>query len=241
MQMPAGAMVLQEPIVDTLGREIIDGVLRAGDRLTLESLQERFGVSRTVMRDGMRVLESLRLVYAKRRVGLVVQEPRFWNAYDRRVIRWRLSGPGRERQFTELTELRVAVEPLAAAGAARRAPEEARTEIVRLAAELRRLGEEGDLEGFLAVDIAFHALLLSASGNSMFAELEGVVAEVLTGRTEQGMMPFHPRAKALDEHDAVAAAVAAADGPGAEAHMQVLVDEVRAALEATLTDGQLPD
>ncbi|WP_417220185.1 FadR/GntR family transcriptional regulator [Arthrobacter sp.] len=241
MQIPTGARVLQEPIVETLGREITDGVLRPGDRLTLESLQERFGVSRTVMRDGMRVLESLRLVYAKRRVGLVVQEPHFWNAYDRRVIRWRLAGPGRERQFTELTELRVAVEPLAAAGAARRAPREARVEILRLAAEMRRLGEAGDLEAFLAVDIAFHALLLQASGNSMFAELEPVVAEVLTGRTEQGMMPFHPRAKALDEHDAVAAAVAAADGPGAEAHMQVLVDEVRAALEATLTDGQLPD
>lgn len=241
MQMPAGATVLQEPIVETLGREITDGVLRPGDRLTLESLQARFGVSRTVMRDGMRVLESLRLVYAKRRVGLVVQEPRFWNSYDRRVIRWRLAGPGRERQFTELTELRVAVEPLAAAGAARRAPDTARAEIVRLAAEMRRLGEAGDLEAFLSVDIAFHALLLRASGNSMFAELDGVVAEVLTGRTEQGMMPFHPRAKALDEHDAVAAAVAASDGVAAERHMQVLVDEVRAALEATLTDGQLPD
>lgn len=241
MQMPAGATVLLEPIVETLGREIIDGALRPGDRLTLQALQSRFGVSRTVMRDGMRVLESLRLVYAKRRVGLVVQEPRFWNAYDRRVIRWRLAGPGRERQFTELTELRVAVEPLAAAGAARRAPAAARAKILELAAEMRRLGEAGDLEAFLAVDIAFHALLLQASGNSMFAELDGVVAEVLTGRTEQGMMPFHPRDKALDEHEAVAAAVAAADGVGAERHMQVLVDEVRAALEATLTDGQLPD
>ncbi|MGO1518103.1 MAG: FadR/GntR family transcriptional regulator [Arthrobacter sp.] len=241
MQIPSGATVLQEPIVETLGREIVDGVLAPGDRLTLDALQSRFGVSRTVMRDCMRVLESLRLVYAKRRIGLVVQESRFWNAYDRRVIRWRLSGPGRERQFTELTELRVAVEPLAAAGAARRAPSQAREEIVSLAAQLRRLGEEGDLEGFLAVDIAFHALLLRASGNSMFAELDGVVAEVLSGRTHQGMMPFHPREKALAEHEAVAAAVAAADGPGAERHMQVLVDEVRAALEDRLHDGQLPD
>lgn len=240
MQIPAVATVLQEPIVETLGREITDGTLRPGDRLTLEALQARFGVSRTVMRDGMQVLESLRMVYAKRRVGLVVQEPRFWNAYDRRVIRWRLAGPGRERQFTELTELRIAVEPLAAAGAARRAPDPDREEILRLAAELRRLGEAGDLEGFLQADIAFHSLLLHASGNSMFAELDGVVAEVLAGRTHQGMMPFQPREKALAEHEAVAFAVAAADGPGAEAHMQVLVDEVRAALEARLTDGQLP-
>lgn len=241
MQMPSGATVLQDPIIETLGREIVDGVLAPGDRLTLEALQSRFGVSRTVMRDGMRVLESLRLVYSKRRIGLVVQQSRFWNAYDRRVIRWRLSGPGRERQFTELTELRVAVEPLAAAGAARRAPARARQEIVELAAQLRRLGEAGDLEGFLAVDIAFHSLLLRASGNSMFAELDGVVAEVLSGRTHQGLMPFHPREKALVEHESVAEAVAAGDGPGAECHMQILVDEVRAALEDRLQDGQLPD
>ncbi|MGP5164788.1 FadR/GntR family transcriptional regulator [Arthrobacter rhombi] len=241
MQIPSGATVLQEPIVETLGREIIDGVLSPGDRLTLEALQSRFGVSRTVMRDCMRVLESLRLVYPKRRIGLVVQESRFWNAYDRRVIRWRLAGPGRERQFTELTELRVAVEPLAAAGAARRATAQAREEITSLAQQLRSLGEAGELEKFLAVDIAFHSLLLRASGNSMFAELEGVVAEVLSGRTHQGMMPFHPREEALAEHEAVAVAVADADGPGAERHMQVLVDEVRAALEHRLHNGQLPD
>ncbi|MGO2534522.1 FadR/GntR family transcriptional regulator [Arthrobacter rhombi] len=241
MQIPSGATVLQEPIVETLGREIIDGVLSPGDRLTLEALQSRFGVSRTVMRDCMRVLESLRLVYPKRRIGLVVQESRFWNAYDRRVIRWRLAGPGRERQFTELTELRVAVEPLAAAGAARRATAQAREEITSLAQQLRSLGEAGALEKFLAVDIAFHSLLLRASGNSMFAELDGVVAEVLSGRTHQGMMPFHPREEALAEHEAVAAAVADADGPGAERHMQVLVDEVRAALEHRLHNGQLPD
>lgn len=236
MKLPAGAEVLQEPIVEALGREIVDGLLLPGDRLTLASLQLRFGVSRTVMRDCMRVLEALRLVYSKRRLGLVVQEQRFWNPYDPRVIRWRLAGPGRERQYTELTELRIAVEPLAAAGAARRATPMARARITALAAELRRLGEAGDLESFLAADIAFHRLLLHSSGNAMFAALDGVVAEVLAGRTRQGLMPFKPREKALAEHEAVAEAVASGDPARAERHMQVLVDEVRAALEAELPD-----
>jgi DNA-binding FadR family transcriptional regulator len=227
-------MVLQEPIVETLGREIVDGLLPPGERLTLESLQQRFGVSRTVMRDCMRVLESLRLVYPKRRLGLVVQEARFWNPLDPRIIRWRLAGPGRERQYAELTELRVAVEPLAAARAALKAPDAARVEIVALGAELRRLGEAGELEAFLAVDIAFHKLLLESSGNTMFAALNNVVAEVLAGRTHQGLMPFKPLAEALDEHEAVAAAVAAGDQAAAESHMQNLVNEVRAALEEGL-------
>ncbi|MEE1621447.1 FadR/GntR family transcriptional regulator [Zafaria sp. Z1313] len=234
MNLPAGADVLQERLIEELGREIVDGVLAPGSRLTLGGLQERFGVSRTVVRDCMRVLESLRLVYPKRRLGLVVHDPRHWNRYDPRVIAWRLAGPGRQEQFTELTQLRIAVEPLAAAGAARLAADEARTRLTDLAGELRRLGEAGDLEGFLAVDTAFHRLLLEESGNSMFAALHEVVAEVLAGRTHQGLMPFNPREIALKRHEEVAAAVAAGDCAAAERHMQELVDEVRAALDAGL-------
>lgn len=226
------ADLLQNPILEVLGREIVDGALTSGDRLTLESLQERFGVSRTVMRDCMRVLESLRMVVSRRRVGLVVQEPEDWNKFDRRVIRWRLAGPGREAQFTELTELRIAVEPLSAARAARRSSAVVRDRLTELAANMRRLGEAGQLEEFLEADIEFHQLLLRASGNSMFAQLDGVIAEVLAGRTHQGLMPFHPRPEALAEHEAVADAVARQDPEAAERHMQVLVDEVRRALDS---------
>ncbi|WP_309081756.1 FCD domain-containing protein [Zhihengliuella sp.] len=224
------ADLLQHPIIEVLGQEIVDGVHAPGVRLTLESLQGRFGVSRTVARDCMRVLESLRMVHSRRRVGLVVLEPEHWTKYDRRVIRWRLSGPGRERQYAELTELRIAVEPLAAAGAAVRASAEIRHELQGLARQLRVLGESGRLEEFLAVDIAFHQLLLEASGNSMFAELTGVIAEVLAGRTHQGLMPLQPQPEALAEHEAVADAVGRRDGAGAETHMRCLVDEVRRAL-----------
>ncbi|MBG6084740.1 FadR/GntR family transcriptional regulator [Zhihengliuella flava] len=226
------ADLLQNPILEELGQQIVDGVIAPGDRLTLDSLQARFGVSRTVMRDCMRVLESLRMVISRRRVGLVVQPPESWNKFDRRVIRWRLSGPGREDQFAELTELRIAVEPLSAARAAARATAVARDRLQELAGELRRLGEAGELEEFLAADIEFHQLLLRSSGNSMFAQLDGVIAEVLTGRTHQGLMPFHPRPEALAEHEAVADAVARRDSHAAERHMQVLVDEVRRALDS---------
>ena len=82
---------------------------------------------------------------------------------------------------------------------------------VALAADLRRLGEAGDLEAFLAADIEFHRLLLQSCGNEMFLALEGMVAEVLTSRTQQGLMPFKPRDEALQAHEDVAAAVAGGD------------------------------
>ncbi|MCC3275648.1 MULTISPECIES: FadR/GntR family transcriptional regulator [unclassified Arthrobacter] len=227
---PQAAVVLNGRIIEVLGQDIVSGVLMPGDRLTLEGLQQEFGVSRTVVRDCMRILESMNLVYSKRRVGIVVLEPGLWNVFDPRVIKWRLQGPGRTEQFRTLTELRVGVEPVAAAGAARRASDVDRARLVELAAELRRLGEAGELEGFLQADIEFHTLLLRASGNDMFASLQEVVAAVLTGRTIHKMMPPHPTEEALSGHALVAAAVAGGDDAAALAHMAGLLEEVRLAV-----------
>ena len=143
---PQAATVLNGRIIEELGQDIASGLLQPGDRLTLEGLQQEFGVSRTVVRDCMRILESMNLVYSKRRVGIVVQEPQRWNVFDPRVIAWRLRGPGRAEQFRALTELRVGVEPVAAAGAAHHASEADRIRLVELAAELRQLGEAGELD-----------------------------------------------------------------------------------------------
>lgn len=235
---PQGAAVLNARIIETLGQDIVSGVLLPGDRLTLEGLQQDFGVSRTVVRDCMRILEAMNLVYSKRRVGIVVQEPEFWNVFDPRLIKWRLRGPGRATQFRTLTELRVGVEPVAAAGAARYASEQDRSRLVVLAAQLRTLGEAGELDAFLQADIEFHTLLLRASGNDMFASLQEVVAQVLTGRTRQGMMPPHPTEEALHGHAQVAAAVAAGDDGAALAHMSGLLEEVRRAVSGQPAPGE---
>ncbi|MFI7078398.1 FadR/GntR family transcriptional regulator [Micromonospora sp. NPDC049903] len=226
----AAAPVLHDAVLDALGLEITSGRHVAGQALTLEQLQQRFGVSRTVMREAMRILESLHLVASRRRVGLVVQPMHRWRVLDPRVIRWRLDGPGRAAQLRTLTDLRVAVEPLAAAGAARHATAEERQRLRALAARMRQLGEAGELDAFLAADVEFHALLLQACLNEMFTALTGVIAEVLAGRTEHGLMPKCPRPVALDLHEQVANTVAAEDARGAETAMRELVEEVRDAI-----------
>jgi DNA-binding FadR family transcriptional regulator len=224
--------MLHSSVLDTLGREITSGQHAPGAALTLERLQQRFGVSRTVMREAMRILESMNLVRSRRRVGLVVQPINQWSVFDPRMIRWRLDGPGRTEQLRTLTELRVAVEPLAAAGAARHATEGARERLVALAARMRQLGEAGELEAFLEDDIAFHTLLLRECRNEMFKTLTGVIAEVLAGRTHYGLMPNSPRTMALDLHEQVAACVHTGDARGAETTMRHLVEEVREAITA---------
>lgn len=225
----APAAVLSDAVTETLGRRIVDGSLQPGDRLTLEGLQEHYLVSRTVIRESIRTLETLRLVYSKRRIGVVVQGPELWNVLDARVMRWRLAGGGRERQLRSLTELRAAVEPAAAAGAARNAGAEERALLTELAHQLRVTGPAGNDAEFLAADIAFHTLLLRCSGNDLFASLGYMVREVLVGRTRHGLMPAAPD-EAVHRHELVARAVA--EGRAAEAREQMvrLLDEVREAV-----------
>lgn len=222
--------MLHSSVLDTLGLQITSGELAAGDVLNLEGIQRRFGVSRTVARETMRLLESLGLVASRRRVGITVQPSASWQVYDPRVIWWRLSGPGRDAQLRSLTELRIAIEPLAAARTARSASAAQRARLLELAGRLRTEGEAGDLEVFLESDIAFHTLLLEASGNEMFGALTDVVAVVLRGRTTLGLMPHKPVAKALDLHEAVAETVAAGRADAAEDAMRELLTEVRDAV-----------
>lgn len=236
MSASRAATVLQDSVLEALGREIVDGEVHPGHRYTLDGLQTRFAISRTVARDVMRVLDSLGLVTPRRSVGVIVNPVPDWNVHSPRIIHWRLGGPAAAQQFRELTQLRIAVEPMAAAEAAEHAGPEARARLVGLAATLRRQGEAGDLEAFLAADIEFHAVVLRESGNSLFAALEDVIGEVLAGRTHAGLMPFHPREEAISAHAELADAIAAADGATAEAAALRIVNEVRSALDDDLHD-----
>ena len=80
-------------------------------------------------------------------------------------------------------------------------------------------------------DIEFHRLILTESGNELFAAMGELVAVVLQGRTETGLMPAHPRPEAIDGHEAVAEAVFRGEPARAREAMQAILDEVRSAVE----------
>ncbi|MEU1055999.1 FCD domain-containing protein [Streptomyces sp. NPDC005876] len=203
-------------VLDTLGPAITAGEYPAGSVLRTDELAQRFEVSRSVMREAVRVLESMHLVASRRRVGVTVLPERDWNVYDPQVIRWRLAGADRPRQLRSLTVLRSAVEPVAAGLAARNATHEQCAELTECALGMVANSSGHRLERYLFHDVAFHRVILNASGNEMFARLGDVVAEVLTGRTQHDVMFEDPDPAAVTLHVRVAEAVRARDAERAE-------------------------
>lgn len=224
--------LMHSGVARELGMEIIDGAWPVATSHTLEDIQARFNVSRTVAREASRQLEALGLAQTRRRVGLVPQPMERWNVLDPTLIDWRLHSTRREEQIYSLTQLRLAIEPAAAESAAKLASIHVRARLLPLAAEMRRTGESGDLGAFMQYDIEFHQLLLESCGNEMFAALGEHVAAVLRGRTEMGLMPERPAPAALDGHEAVADAVFRGDAPRARRAMTDTLDEVKRAFVA---------
>ena len=226
---PAG---LHGSVLDRLGVLITSGALPAGEVLRIEQLEARFAVSRSVVREAIRVLESMGMVRSRRRVGVTVAPRSAWNLFDPQIIGWRLDGDGRDEQLRSLGELRRGLEPVAAALAARRATPAQCGALTGAVMEMAVHGRSGDLEAYLDADIRFHRTLLEASGNEMMGALSGVVAAVLAGRTHHDLMPAHPEPAAIRWHAEVAQAVQAGDAEAAERAMRDIVEEAtRAMLE----------
>ncbi len=192
----------------------------------------QLGVSRTVVREAVRVLESMGLITVRRRVGITVLPPADWNPFDPNVIRWRLAGPDRLFHLQSLSELRSAIEPLAARLAAEHATPEQCGALTAAVIGMSATARSANAASYLAHDSDFHRTMLLASGNPMLAGLAEVVVEVLAGRTRHSLMPSVAEPEAIHLHGVVASSIQARDGRAAEKAMVSIVAESATAITA---------
>lgn len=215
-------------VLDALGRDVIAGNLSPGTPITLEQLQVRYGVSRGVVRECMRILEGIGMLSSQRRIGIRVQPESNWDVYDSRIIRWRLEGPERDAQLREFTELRLGLEPFAARLAALRATDEERHGLREIVAMMRVNAEAGRLDDHLECDLAFHSAILVATHNSMYSAVVPAVREALIARRARTEIDMEHIMTALDRHARIATAISDGDEFQAETAMQEVLAEVRA-------------
>lgn len=216
---------LHETVVDSLGGRIARCEIAVGSRMKVEDLASEYGVSRTVMREALRELQSLGMIDSKRSVGSTVQPIGDWSLFHPSVIGWRIDAENVSAQLNALTELRQAIEPTAAAFAAQRRSNAQATSIVELAKKLEEAGLDDDIAAFVNHDVAFHRTILAASDNELFSSLADSITAALRGRERHGLLPT-PQVRSFELHRHVAEAIFRRDSATAEAAMRESLDDV---------------
>lgn len=226
---PRGAVVRNSDvtrhaaIAATLGGEILTGARAPGSRLpSVEEMYDLFGVSRVVVREVVKTLTAKGLVVSKTKVGTLVQDPSHWNWLDAEVLDWRVR-MGLDRAFLEqITEVRLAVEPTAAALAARH---RSRADLVRLRACIARMrAAENDDRLFPEADLAYHLAIAQASGNPLVRSFGAVIKVALGGLIKLSNASVKAstgkgHAGSTDRHAAILTAIEARNEAAASAAM----------------------
>lgn len=214
---------LTHGLLDALGKSIVTGSFDGQDFPIEAELAKRYGVSRSVTREAVKMLTAKGLLSARPRQGTVVRPESSWNMFDPDVLRWLL-----ERKFSmsllrDFNALRVTIEPAAAALAARALTPEGQAKLE--AGYARMVAAEAGDDDPLDADIAFHVAVLEASGNLFFAQFRDLVATAL--RTSiRFTNRFKGRTASLPAHKAVKDAIEARDPAGAHAAMSAIISEV---------------
>lgn len=211
-------------MLDHLGKRIVTGSYEHTPFPTEAELSKELGVSRSVTREAVKMLTAKGLLSARPRQGTVVQPNDRWNLFDADVLRWLLERTFSIELLRQFSELRVAIEPAAAALAAE-AADAPGLDAIR-AGFARMTAAEAGADDPLEADIAFHLAILRASANPFFIQFRDVVATAL--RTS---IRFTNRIKGrtadLAAHEAVLRAIEARDPEGARRAMQSIIDDVR--------------
>ena len=216
---------LTQNIVQDLGVAVVSGKYSKRNPFPVEAdLCRQYGASRSVLREAVKMLTAKGLLRARPRQGTWVQPEESWNLLDPDVLRWLLERKPWMELLIEFTQVRLAIEPGAAALAAQVAGPEEKAAIQR-ALDRMIAAERGD-DDPLESDIAFHIAVLAASGNKFFVQLRELVRTALRFSIRITNRRKGVRLASVADHKKIADAIMAGKSQAAANAMRVLIQEV---------------
>lgn len=164
-------------VVEELGTRIVGGTLSPDLPFPKEAdLESEFDVSRSVIREAVKTLAAKGLLESRTRTGIRVLPSMHWNLLDAEVLSWRHGAIPPRQFFAELFEIRLMIEPEAAALAAARATPAALAEIddaYQAMVEASRADEPG--VPAVEADLRFHRNILAASSNPLLLQMGNLI------------------------------------------------------------------
>jgi DNA-binding GntR family transcriptional regulator len=199
---------LYEEVAELIRQRIFRRELEPGSWIDEVRLAQEYGISRTPLREALKVLAAEGLVTMKVRRGAYVTEVS-------------------ERDLAEVYHLLALLESDAAAVVAERATTAELEELRALQAELE--GALGDRDRFFGINERFHMRLLEIAGNRWRNQMVADLRKVMKLNRQHSLMKSGRIEESLAEHAVVVQALAARDAEGARARMQ---EHFRNGLEA---------
>jgi DNA-binding FadR family transcriptional regulator len=227
---PGGAARSRRParyptvVAEELAHEIIGGSVAPGAVLPAEPLLgDRFGFSRTVIREALKLLEERGLVRVEQGRGTTVQPRDAWNLLDPLVIRIALSYDTDLALLDNLMAVRRVLEREMARVAAARLTDE---ELAALSASLDQMeASYDDCERFRGFDLAFHEIVMKASGNDVGQTIVRTIhMHAGTLRPLAAAQSRPELERTATEHRAIFEALAARDGAAAGERIAAHID-----------------
>jgi GntR family transcriptional regulator, galactonate operon transcriptional repressor len=206
-------------VVASLVDDIVSGRLPAGDTLPTEAeIGDHFGVSRTVVRESVKLLQDKGLVLIHRGVGTVVRSSQSWDMIDEIVLSALVHNDESLVILDELVAVRAALErEMAITAAAARTPEQ--LDAIKTALRAMERTADDPTE-FALADAAFHDVVMTTSGNRLGrAIVTSIHDKARTTGRYHGTTSAAYTAMTLDEHRAVVAAIDNGDGAAAGSTM----------------------
>jgi DNA-binding GntR family transcriptional regulator len=203
-------------LTDRLRGLIMEGELKPGEKIPERQLTERYGVSRTPVREAVKVLAAEGLVVLVQNRGAVVSKLTVAELEEVFPVLAGLEGVAGELACAHATDVEIAA-------------------IRRLNDAMHRAFDEGDRPAYFELNQRIHAAILAAARNATLSKQHQLVARRASRARYQANLTRERWRQALDEHDAIIAALEARDahrlGVLMKEHMEHKLQSLKPAIE----------
>jgi len=217
---------LHGKVAHELGRRVVSGVYPAGALLpNEEQLCAELQVSRTPLRESVKVLAAKGLLESRPRIGTRVRSKELWNLLDPDILAWRCAtGPDAEF-LRHLTELREIIEPAAASLAANSRTEE---QLAMIKSALQAMNDAENIAQWVEADLAFHTAILKATNNPLLMPLAAIIGSALESLLGVSARSAGDFKRGLQDHQKVFDAIQNGDASNAVHRMAGMLSDTRA-------------
>ncbi|WP_245623442.1 FadR/GntR family transcriptional regulator [Catenovulum maritimum] len=228
-----GNLNLSQRMTHELGKAIVRGEYKQSGGLPTEAeLCDKFGISRSAMREAVKMLSAKGLIISRPRQGIRILPEDNWNIFDADVLKWILDSNPSLLLLKEFLQMRMAIEPEAAALAAQYATTEDIENIKK--AIIRMQAAHNGQDDPLQSDIAFHISILYASSNRFFIQFREFVQTALNVSIRYTNQLKGITVGDIQDHSRVLEAIEQKQPEAARAAAKHLIEEAQELIDTAL-------